>query len=283
MSIYFESSAETFDAAIYGTSKGYIRLGVLWEDLCQAVPDLETGKLSVLDVGGGMGQISLRLAHLGHHVVLVDPSEEMLDRVRESVQRENLNERVTVVHSTAQDLSQHIKDTFDLVLCHAVLEWVASPGELIRALSTFVNPNGRLSLMFYNHHAAVFRSVLRGDFERFATAEAAQRVEQSPPKSGGADTISGARGLSAQTVTHLLNECGFEVASRAGVRIFHDHVPDHLKREQLPTLLQLEKNYRHIEPFASLAQHIHLVCRRNFSNSSVTQLEPQEKDLTLIK
>ena len=263
MSIYFESSAETFDAAIYGTSKGYIRLGVLWEDLCQAVPKIETGKLSVLDVGGGMGHISLRLAHLGHRVVLADPSEEMLDRVRETVQRENLNELVTVVRSTAQDLSHYVKNTFDLVLCHAVLEWVASPGELIRALSAFVKPDGRLSLMFYNQHAAVFRSVLRGDFERFATAEAAQEVEQSPPRSGGANTISGARGLSTRTVTHLLNECGFGVTSRAGIRIFHDYIPEHLKREQLPALLQLEKIYRHIEPFASLAQHIHLVSRRN--------------------
>ena len=46
------------------------------------------------------------------------------------------------------------------------------------------------------------------------------------------------------------------------VRIFHDHVSA-LKEDRLPALLELEKHYRHVEPFASLAQHVHLVCCRN--------------------
>ena len=259
--IYFDGVAEPFSAAVYGTSKGYIRLGVLWADLCGAVPEIRAGKLTVLDVGGGMGQIATRLARLGHSVTLADPSEEMLDKARDTVSREALN-NVTLICSSAQDLSRHVTASFDLVLCHAVLEWVASPDTLIEAVAPFVKPSGTLSLMFYNQNAAVFKSVLRGDFETYASPGAAREAEASSPVKDDSDGFSGARALRAETVTHLLQEHGLRVAHKTGIRIFHDHVAE-LKEDQLPALLELEKNYRHIEPFASLAQHIHLICRRS--------------------
>ena len=257
--IYFDGVAEPFSATVYGTSKGYVRLGVLWADLCEAVPEIEMGKLTVLDVGGGMGQIAARLARLGHSVTLVDPSEDMLGRARDIASREGL-ENVTLVHSSAQDLSQYVTDAFDLVLCHAVLEWVVSPDELIRAVSTFVRSSGALSLMFYNQNAAVLKAVFRGDFETYASAEAARAAERASPGLEDESVLSGARPLTTETVTRLLREHNLTVTHRAGIRIFHDHISA-LEEDRLPALLELEKNYRHAEPFASLAQHVHLVCR----------------------
>lgn len=256
MGINFDGIAERFDAAIYGTSKGYIRLGVLWDDLVQAVPDIQTDELSVLDVGGGIGQISLRLAELGHRVVLADPSEEMLRKAQGVISREGLD-NVEVVHSSAQTLAQHVTESFDLVMCHAVLEWVDSPGEVIEAVSTFVKPTGALSLMFYNQNATVLKTILRGDFETFSSAEAAREAEEVSPTDAG--TFSGARALTTETVTQLIQKHGLKVSHRSGIRIFHDHIAE-LNEDRLPALLRLEKNYRCTEPFASLAQHIHLVC-----------------------
>ena len=258
MGINFDGIAERFDAAIYGTSKGYIRLGVLWDDLVQAVPEIRTDKLSILDVGGGIGQISMRLSKLGHRVVLADPSEEMLRKAQGVISREGLN-NVEVVHSSAQTLAQHVTESFDLVMCHAVLEWVDSPGEVIEAVSAFVKPTGALSLMFYNQNAAVFKTILRSDFETFSSVEAAREAEKSSPRDAG--TFSGARALTTETVTRLIQKHGLKVAHRAGIRIFHDHIAE-LSEDQLPALLRLEQNYRHTEPFASLAQHVHLVCHR---------------------
>lgn len=258
--VYFDGVAEPFSAAIYETSKGYIRLGVLWADLCGAVPDIQTDKLRILDVGGGMGQVALQLARFGHEVILADPSEEMLGRAREVIRREGLD-NVTVIRSSAQDLAEHVTDAFDLVMCHAVLEWVASPGAVIEALRPFVKPSGALSLMFYNQNATVFKSVTRGDFATYASSHAAREVEASAPtKETG--QFKGARALRAETVTQLLQKHGLFVTHRAGIRIFHDHISN-LQEEELAELLELEKNYRSVEPFASLAQHIHLVCRHN--------------------
>lgn len=91
--------------------------------------------------------------------------------------------------SIAQELAQQVTGLFDLVMCHAVLEWVTSSDEVIGVLSAFVKPNGQLSLMFYNQNVAVFKTVLRGYFESLASAEAAQKAEQFVPNKNG--TLSG--------------------------------------------------------------------------------------------
>jgi tRNA 5-carboxymethoxyuridine methyltransferase len=38
---------------------------------------------------------------------------------------------------------------FDVVCCHAVLEWLADPEEDVEHLARFLRPEGRLWLMFY--------------------------------------------------------------------------------------------------------------------------------------
>ena len=214
-----------------------------------------------------MGQVTTRLARLGHSVVLADPSQDMLDRARDVIERDGLEGRVTTICSSVQNLAQHINGSFDrvfdLVMCHAVLEWIASPDEFIRDLSAFVGLESKLSLMFYNQNAAVLKTVFRGDFEIFGNVETARKAQLSLPTNDGTNTFSGARGLTNERVTQLLNKHGLGVVSKAGIRIFHDHIPDALKRNRLPALLELEKNYRKVEPFASLAQHIHLVCCRD--------------------
>ena len=82
--IYFDQLAERFERKIYGSEKGDLRLHLLWDDMLQAIPALQAGKsLSVLDAGGGLGQISQRLVALGHQVALTEPSAAMLDRARQ--------------------------------------------------------------------------------------------------------------------------------------------------------------------------------------------------------
>ena len=39
-------------------------------------------------------------------------------------------------------------EMFDVVCCHAVLEWLADPEETVEHLARFLRPEGCLSLMF---------------------------------------------------------------------------------------------------------------------------------------
>ncbi len=53
---------------------------------------------------------------------------------------------------------------FDLVLCHAVLEWLAQPQQALHKLFGLIRPGGHLSLMFYNRDALIFRNLIRGNW-----------------------------------------------------------------------------------------------------------------------
>ena len=245
----FDPLAQGFAEDIYGSSKGYIRLNVLWRDLLSELPQLEKGGLEILDVGGGMGQVAVKLAKLGNRITLCDPSEKMLAKARATLERENLTQTVTLVHAAVQDSSGQIDKTFDVITCHAVLEWLADPKETLGQMLGFLKPESSLSLMFYNRNAFVLKRMLNGNLTAVRDLETAEHAPPSP--------------LSEEDVATWLNTLGWQVKSKAGIRIFHDHVPEAVRQpEQLNDLLELEQLYAKREPFASLAQHVHLICQR---------------------
>jgi S-adenosylmethionine-dependent methyltransferase len=159
----FDDIASVFEDEIYGSSKGRVRLHLLWDDLLTNIPHLGDRRLSVLDAGGGAGHIALRLAQLGHKVVLADPSREMLDGAEASIREARLTE-ITTVQATIQELTTTFNEHFDVITCHAVLEWLAEPREALSELVPFLEPAGYLSLMFYNRNAWLLKRVLTGDF-----------------------------------------------------------------------------------------------------------------------
>jgi hypothetical protein len=61
----------------------------------------------------------------------------------------------------------------------------------------------------------------------------------------------------------MLADLGLSVLSKAGSRIFHDHLMTPLRsRDERGTLVRLEQAGSQREPFAAVAQHIYLVSQR---------------------
>ena len=56
-------------------------------------------------------------------------------------------------------------EEFDLVLCHAVLEWLDDPKSAVGDVALLVKQRGHLSLMFYNRFASLLKRTFAGDFE----------------------------------------------------------------------------------------------------------------------
>jgi len=251
----FDDIASTFQDEIYGAPKGRVRLEVLWTDLVTELPEIAAGGLSCLDAGGGAGQISLRLARSNNRVLLCDPSQEMLERAGRAVAQAGLTSLVSLMCAPIQELHRQRSDQFDIVLCHAVLEWLAGPKSALRDLVPFLKPTGRLSLMFYNRHAALQRQIFRGEY-----VEARRELDAG---CGPRGWRKGCVPLAEETVRAWLAELGLKVRSKAGIRIFHDYLPEALRTpERLEGLVEAEKAFRKQEPFASLGHHLHLICER---------------------
>jgi len=113
----------------------------------------------ILSAGCGAGRYDGILLEAGHSVVGIDQSTGMLARAREHFHSEGLNAEFH--HQSAQALAPKLPQ-FDLVLCHAVVEWLADPLPTLQIIADRVKPGGHLSLLFYNRNAMVYSNALKG-------------------------------------------------------------------------------------------------------------------------
>lgn len=258
----FDAYGQAFLHNVYGSSKGRVRLEVLAKDLLSGIPQLVAGGLTVLDAGGGAGQLSIRLATLGNRVVLADPSQQMLNEAAAAIERAGVTDRVRLVRSDIAGLPQAVDGSFAVVLCHAVLEWLADPRTAVMRLAPLLDVGGVLSLAFYNRNASVLKRMLRGEFTQ-ALREASGQIQAR-------DQGSAAVALAERDVREWIYQAGMTVYAKAGIRIFHDHLrAAYRTAEQMDDLLAAERQLRQEEPFASLGQHIHLLCTRSTVDGSM--------------
>jgi len=250
----FDGIAQKFAKNIYGTTKGIIREQVLWQDLKGCLARLPEGPLRILDAGGGLGQFSCKLAELGHEVVLCDLSQEMLSLARQELERAGVAERVTLVHSAIQDyLAEQPPGQFDLILCHAVLEWLAEPKPVVVGLIRALAPCGILSLTFYNKNAMLFHNLICGNFGYVkAGLKRKKRVRLTPGNP-----------LYPEQVYDWIGRTGAHIIGKTGVRCFHDYLRDKQHQQhKLEELLQLEQRYARQEPYVSLGRYVHVMVQQ---------------------
>lgn len=257
----FDELAKRFKNTIYGGLKGDIRLAVLARDCAAHVPmapyQPSSEQWRILDAGGGQGQFSLPLAASGHEVVLCDISAEMLKlaqaQLDAQLEAQPLDEQVTLVHSAIQDLPQHIADTrFDMVICHAVMEWMHSPQTLLPCLLQYLKPGGYLSLTFYNLNSLIYKNLLRSNFKKIRQQDYA----------GQKGSLTPINPLLPEQVLAWVAELPLQLLCHSGIRVFHDYMFDEQTRVRAPQeLLEMELQFSQCEPYRSLGRYQHLLLR----------------------
>ncbi|GKX56126.1 tRNA 5-carboxymethoxyuridine methyltransferase [Leminorella grimontii] len=254
----FDDIAEKLSRNIYGTTKGEIRQAVLWRDLDELMASMPDRPLRVLDAGGGEGIMACEMARRGHDVIFCDISETMLERARLSAVEKGVGDKIKFIHCAAQDAADRLDAPVDLVLFHAVLEWIDDQRGALLSVTKCLRPAGVLSLMFYNYDALLFRNVTLGNFGYIASGmRKRKRKSLSPDKP-----------LAPQQVDEWLEDMGMSIVEKSGVRIFHDYMQDKQQQQQeFAALLALELRYCRQEPFVSLGRYIHVMARKpNESN-----------------
>lgn len=241
--------AEKFARNIYGTAKGRLRLKILRERMLAELP-LQTPSLKILDAGGGLGQIACWLARKGHKVLLAEPAQEMLDYSAKRLERY----QVTTLNASIQELAERLvvtqqEQSFDLIVCHAVLEWLQEPKETLFQLLEHLAPGGHLSLMFFNADALLLANILRGNWQRV--------LEKDLGGKGRGKRLTPISPLKPTDVIEWLEDAGYKVTATTGVRVFNDYLRLKLPPEATSArLLEIERRFCQQEPWWRMGRYI---------------------------
>lgn len=257
----FDGLAQKFERKIYGGLKGNIRLSILWDDLQAVLPQftkdyrqLNGNEPKILDAGGGSGQFSVKLAQLGYPLVVNDLSAEMLKMAEQRFNKAHVDHKhVVFIHAPVQQLDAYIDQAFDVILFHAVLEWLAEPRATLETLIDLLNPGGLLSLMFYNKHSIVYRNLLRGNFKKV----------NSNNFQGDKGSLTPLNPLLPEQVYQWLTAQSMTILSKSGIRVFSDNMDKRLLSERSDEdIMELEKRFCREEPYLSLGRYIHVMCKK---------------------
>lgn len=245
----FDDLIDRFETRIYDTVKGSWRLQLLQEDLQRFV---KSPTLTVWDAGCGQAQISLWLARQGHNLTLCDLSSKMLEKARAQFSEAGLE--ADIYHQSAQSLAIQLP-RFDLVLCHAVVEWLADPITSLMAVADRVKPGGYLSLLFYNRNAMVYQNVLKGGWRLQPILED-QYI-------GKGHKLTPPHPQFPHQLLAEMQEAGFTAQSHTGIRVFYDYMTEDARNNSDEAqLFALERRYCRLPVYRDMGRYVHLLLKK---------------------
>lgn len=261
----FDGIADHFEKKVYGGLKGEIRLAVLRRDIFGYVEQLSQSlgrPLRVLDVGAGLAQIALELAEQGHHVVINDISANMLAKAKASVKQKstalNISWHVCPYQALAEKLATDNVGKFDLILCHALLEWLAEPKAVMDFFDSQLTDDGVLSLCFYNPASFDYRNLIMGNFNLLDTVS-----EKSNYHADNKKSLTPSYPVAKEEVASWLQQHHYKVVIESGLRVFHDYVS--LKRgghNDPEAVIRMELRYSQQAPYKWLGRYLHVMAMR---------------------
>jgi S-adenosylmethionine-dependent methyltransferase len=215
--------------------------------------------LRALDIGCGTGAIGVRLARLGVHVTLLDSSSTMLDLADRAAREAGVAEKVVLKHGDAAQVASLLgAGSFDLILCHNVLEFVEDPGAVLRAAEQVMGDSSAiLSVLVRNQAGEVFKAAIQtGDL---AAAEHALTAEWGRESLYG----SSVRLFTPDSLQAMLKVASLAVATERGVRVISDYLPPSVSRcAEYDRILELERKLGGRPEFAAAARYTHYLIRR---------------------
>jgi S-adenosylmethionine-dependent methyltransferase len=242
--------------------KGRLRHDLTWYNLEHHIK-VKKGKLRVLDAGCGLGDMASFLLGKAKSLVLLDFSEKMLEKAREQLSGRHpglKKDMVKFIHGSVERLDACLQEgSFDLILCHTLLEYVANPKGIASSLVGRLVRGGILSLVAVNSFSEALRlAILKKDLIGARRALHKRHYEATLFDHVPKHTFS------FEDLAELLDGLTLKVMGRYGIRIFADYLPDEGSRDSTNyrLLFELEKEASRLAPYLHVARYLHLICQK---------------------
>ncbi len=177
----------------------------------------------------------------------------MLALAEKGIEEAGLLPQYRFVHAPVQEIARHVDKQFDLMLFHAVMEWLAEPRHALDVVLSQVKPGGVASVMFYNQNGLLFKNLICGNLTHVEEGMPYRKRFKLQPQ----------KGLQPEDVYQWIEEAGFTILGKSGVRTFHDYMKDTRTGEfTFEQVVAMEQKLCRQEPFISLGRYIHVYAQR---------------------
>ena len=253
----FERGANKY-AAYLETPEGRLRSDLAFANLQDFLPLQAKQALRALDLGGGTGATAVRLAQFGLHVTLLDSSPAMLDVAKRAAHEAGVTDKVVLQHGDATQLARLFPPlSFDLVLCHNVLEFLDDPGAVLRnAARALRDSTALLSVLVRNQAGEVFKAAIQaGDL---AAAKNGLTADW------GQETLYGGRVrlFTPYSLRAMLREASLAAVAERGVRVLADYLPPRVSRNaDYEQIFELERKLGSRPEYSAVSRYTHCLAR----------------------
>ncbi len=248
----FQTGASQY-AVYLETPEGRLRSDLAFANLKDFLPRSQAEKsLCALDVGCGTGATAIRLARLGIHVRLLDSSPKRAAR------EAGVTDKVVLQHGDATQLANLFRTrSFDVILCHNILEYCDDPGAVLRAAARALRDSSAiLSVLVRNQAGEVFKAAIQaGDL---AAAENGLTAEW------GQESLYGGRVrlFTSDSLRAMLTEASLAAITERGVRVLADYLPSRISRSaEYERIFELERKLGSRPEYAAVARYTQCFAR----------------------
>ena len=250
----FENDASRY-AAYLETPEGRLRTDLAFANLHEFLPaSAGVNSLRALDLGCGTGAAAVRLARLGIHVTMLDSSATMLALAEQTIVKAGVSDKITVKRGDAARLADIFHaESFDIILCHNLLEYVDDPSAVLRAAARVLRGSTAiLSVLARNQAGEVLKAVLQtGDLTT---------AEQNLTAEWGQESLYGdrVRLFTPEAFEALLKDASLAINVRRGVRVIADYLPAQISRSaEYERIFALERKLGKRGEFFGVARYLH--------------------------
>jgi S-adenosylmethionine-dependent methyltransferase len=247
----FQGAANKY-AAYLETPGGRLRSDLAFANLCDFLPQGAEQSLRTLDLGCGTGATAVRLARLGVHVTAVDCSSAMLDIAQRAAHEGGVAEKIVVKHGDATHLARLFPaPSFDVILCHNILEYVDNPGAVLRdAARVLRGPSAIISMLVRSQAGEVLKSAFQtGDLDQ---------AKNNLTAEWGKESLYGGkvRLFSNEYLQRMLKAASLILIAERGVRVVADYLPPTVSRDtEYRRIFALERELGVRPEFAAVARY----------------------------
>ncbi|MDO5294750.1 MAG: methyltransferase domain-containing protein [bacterium] len=219
-----------------------------WERLSKRIVWEQIGKIKgkrILDFGSGQGVTANYFAD-GNSVVAIEPSHEMLSNRWKDYE-------YTQIVGDISALSEFKDNSFDMIICHNVLEYIDDKKRVINELYRVLKVGGKLSIVKHNRAGRVMQMAILLD-----------NIEEANSLLDGNNSSASKFGLIRyyEDEEILKWNTGLKLLNTYGIRTFwylQQNQEKHEMEEWQIKMMQLEMRVAEIDKYRKIAFFHHLI------------------------